>query len=62
MSDNDNAVEDKEKAKLFVEGYNKLVSDTGYQLVINPAYKRNENGEFVTVLQTSVGKVVKKES
>lgn len=41
----------------FIERYQSLVKETGHKIVVNPAYKLNEKGEYVTVLQTGVGKV-----
>ncbi len=45
----------------FIERYKKLVDETGYQIVVNPAFKARDDGTFSVVLQTSVGKMPKGE-
>lgn len=55
----DNKVEGEEQIKDFLGKYQKLIEETGYKIVVNPAWKLNEKGTFEMVLQTSVGKVSK---
>lgn len=46
-------------AQEFIERYKRLVEETGYQIVVNPAFASTNHGTFEVVLQTSVGKAPK---
>lgn len=49
-------VEDKTPEQ-FLEAYQNLSKEYGYQLVITPAWKARDDGTWSTVLQVSVGKL-----
>jgi len=48
-------------AQEFVEKYNKLVQETGYQILSNPAFKMRDDGTWSIVLQTQVAEIPKQE-
>lgn len=39
----------------FATAYDALCKSMGYQIVVNPAYVKRDDGSFSTVLQVSVG-------
>jgi len=54
-------VEPTNKAQEFVEKYNKLVEECGYQLMAVPAYKIRDDGTFSLVVQMQVAQLPKSE-
>lgn len=47
------------KAQEFVEKYNKLVEEYGYQLMTVPAFKLRDDGTWSVVMQTQVAELPK---
>ena len=53
-------VQEQKKANEFIKQYRKLCEEYGYHIVVIPVYKLRDDGTFSTVLQTSIGKLPKK--
>ena len=41
----------------FVEAYNKLCKEYGFNIVTNPAFKARDDGTWSIVLQNAIGKL-----
>lgn len=44
-------------AQSFMVEYQALCKKTGFQIVVNPAFKARDDGTYSVVLQASVGKL-----
>lgn len=52
---------EEEKAQSFIKQYQALCETHGYQIVVNPAFVARDDGTFSVKLQSSVGKLPKRE-
>ena len=53
------AKSEQELAQEFIKKYEELCIATGFQIVVNPAFKSRDDGTFSVVLQSSVGRLPK---
>jgi len=44
----------------FVDKYTKLCEETGFNIVVSPAFIKRDDGTFSLVLQNSIGEMSKK--
>lgn len=49
----------QDKAREFVERYQKLCEELGYQIVVTPVWIARDDGTFSMRLQSSIGKLPK---
>ena len=64
MTDKADKVElsEQELAQAFIKEYEELCKKHGFNIVVNPAFKAMaDTGTFNVVLQTSIGRLPKKE-
>lgn len=52
-------IESSNKAQEFATKYQALCKETGYQIVITPAYIKRDDNSYSTIIQTSVGEMPK---
>jgi hypothetical protein len=51
---------EQQRAEAFIKEYQELCEKHQFQLVISPAFKARDDGTWSVVLQSSVGKLPKK--
>jgi len=61
MAQSKEVVEPTNKAQEFIEKYNKLVQESGYQIMTVPAFKLRDDGTWSVVMQTQVAELPKED-
>jgi len=52
---------EQERADEFIAKYRALCEDYGFNLVVTPAFKARDDGTFSVVLQSSVGRLKRRQ-
>lgn len=53
---------EQQKVEIFVKEYQTLCEKHQFQIVVTPAFKSRDDGTWSVVLQTSVGRLPKKDN
>jgi len=61
MKSGNNKIQDKYTPERFAKEYQKLCDESGFRVVVNPAFLARDDGSWSVVLQTSIGKLPKQE-